>query len=68
MVKNMGNIDRTIRIIVGLVLVGLFIGKITSGVFGIILAIVGLANIVFSFIGSCPVYPIFGWSTFKTKS
>ena len=40
MVKNMGNIDRTIRIIVGLVLVGLFIGKITSGVFGIILAIV----------------------------
>ena len=67
MVKNMGNIDRTIRIIVGLVLIGLFIGKITSGVFGIILAIVGLANIVFSIIGSCPVYPIFGWSTCKTK-
>jgi hypothetical protein len=68
MKKNMGNLDRTIRIAIGILLIVLFFTSTIPGVLGIILAVIGLANVVFSFIGSCPVYPIFGWSTCNSKS
>jgi hypothetical protein len=60
--KNIGRLDRTLRVIVGLslLLIGLFLQK------GQILFIVfGLVMLGISLIGFCPVYVPFGISTRK---
>lgn len=60
--KNIGRLDRTLRIIVGLVLfsVGLFWlkGQILIMVFGLFMLGIGL-------IGFCPIHVLFGISTRK---
>ena len=60
--KNVGRIDRALRMIIGLTLVavGLFAlkGQILIMVFGLFLFVVGL-------IGFCPVYVPFGITTRK---
>ena len=62
MKSNVGGIDRVLRIVVGLVLIGLTLtGNI--GVWGW-LGIVPLATGV---IGWCPPYALFGWSTCAMK-
>ena len=62
MKKNENNIERIIRIIVGLVLISLvFIGPQSMwGWIGVIPLVTGL-------IGSCPAYTLFGISTCKVK-
>ena len=63
MKKNMGNLDRVLRIIVALAIVALYFTHLISGM----VAIVGLGlSVVFiltSFIGVCPLYLPFGIST-----
>ncbi|NQU03721.1 MAG: DUF2892 domain-containing protein [Syntrophaceae bacterium] len=67
MKKNMGTLDRTIRIVLALVVVVLyFMGKI-SGVAAIILGIFALIFIVTSFIGYCPLYAPLKLSTIKRE-
>lgn len=63
MSKNEGNIDRVIRVVLGLVLLSLvFVGPQTWwGLIGIVPLVTGL-------VGSCPVYSILGISTCPTKS
>jgi len=67
MKKNMGNLDRVLRIIVALAIVALYFTHIISGM----VAIVGLALsavfILTSFIGVCPLYLPFGISTEEKK-
>jgi len=60
--RNEGNLDRVLRIILGLVLLSLvFIGPMTPwGWVGIIPLATGL-------IGSCPIYSILGLSTCPIK-
>lgn len=65
MTKNMGTVDRTIRILVALAVAVLyFTGKI-SGTVAIVLAIVAIAFVVTSLVGWCPAYMPFGLSTRK---
>lgn len=59
---NMGSIDRTLRIIVGLVLVGLALTGVV-GWWGWL----GVVPIVTGALGSCPAYSIIGVSTCGTK-
>ena len=67
MKKNMGLIDRIIRIVVAAVIVVLyFTGQIT-GTALIILGIIALAFIVTSIIGFCPTYHLLSISTLKKK-
>lgn len=63
MSKNEGNIDRVLRVILGLVLLSLvFVGPQTWwGLIGIVPLATGL-------LGSCPVYSILGISTCPMKS
>jgi hypothetical protein len=58
LVRNTGNVDRVIRVIVGAVLVGnVFVGLQTVvGWIGLVLIITGL-------FGSCPVYSLLGVDT-----
>ena len=64
MKKNMGNTDRTVRMIAGIafILVAIFL---TSGVLDIILYIFGSLWIVTSIVGTCPLYIPFSISTKK---
>ncbi|MHB1325144.1 MAG: YgaP family membrane protein [Thermoleophilia bacterium] len=65
MKKNMGTIDRTIRmVIVVLIAVFYFTGQI-SGVVAIVLGIVAVAFLLTSLVSWCPIYKLFGLSTRK---
>lgn len=67
MKKNMGTIDRIIRLaLVALVAVLYFTGVI-GGTLAIVLGIVALVFLVTSLFGVCPLYMPFGIST-KKKS
>jgi hypothetical protein len=63
MKSNVGGIDRILRIVVGLVLIGLtFTGNV--GVWGWL----GVVPLATGALGWCPPYAIFGWSTCKVKN
>ncbi len=68
--KNLGPLDRTVRFVVGVVLVpmGLFLlGGWHGNPDGILVAILALAPLATSMIGFCPAYLPFGISTLKVK-
>jgi Na+(H+)/acetate symporter ActP len=67
MKKNMGMIDRIIRIIVAIVIAILYFTGQISGTALIILGIIALAFIITSFIGFCPTYHLLSISTLKKK-
>ena len=60
---NVDGIDRTLRIVVGLVLVGLAATG-TVGVWGWI----GVVPLATGAIGWCPPYAMFGWNTCAMKN
>lgn len=65
--KNMGGIDRAIRIVVALVFFGLIAMNVVTGTLAIILGILGGVFILTSLIRWCPLYAPFKLSTCKTK-
>jgi hypothetical protein len=56
MKKNMGTIDRVIRILLAIVFIVLYLNGSITGVASIILGIVAFVFIVTSLIGFCPLY------------
>ena len=62
MTKNVGGIDRTLRIVIGL---GLIAGAATStiGMWGYL----GIVPLLTGVIGWCPPYAIFGFNTCSLK-
>jgi hypothetical protein len=67
MKKNMGTIDKTIRIIIAIVFAVLYFTNIVTGTFGIILVVLGAVFVLTSLISFCPLYLPFGINTCKTK-
>jgi len=65
MKKNMGNIDRIVRIILALVIAGLYFVDVISGTVAIIGLALAAIFILTSFISFCPLYLPFGLSTRK---
>lgn len=68
MKKNMGNVDKAIRIIIALAVGALFFAGIIQGLLAIILMVVAVVFLLTSFVGTCPLYLPFGISTQKKKS
>jgi len=68
MTKNMGSVDKLIRIILACLFIVLYFTGTISGTVGTILLIVGGVFIATSFISFCPLYKIFGISTCKIKN
>lgn len=62
MKTNVGGIDRILRIVIGLVLVGLTLSG-TIGAWGWL----GLVLVATAAIGFCPLYPLLGMNTCPTK-
>ena len=65
MKNNVGSIDRGVRIVVGLLLVGA--GVLLSGILQILAVIVGVVLVLTSFVGYCPIYGVLGMSTAKAS-
>ena len=62
MTKNVGGIDRTLRIVIGLAL----IAAAATGTIGL-WGYVGVLPLLTSLVGWCPPYAIFGWNTCSMK-
>jgi len=67
MKKNMGTIDKVIRILVAVVVVVLYFTHVISGVLAIILLVLSAIFVVTSLLGFCPLYLPFGLSTRKKE-
>ncbi|MCB0694293.1 MAG: DUF2892 domain-containing protein [Saprospiraceae bacterium] len=65
MTKNMGTIDRTIRIILAIILGLLYYNGTITGTLGLVLVILGVVFLLTSAISFCPLYLPFGLSTRK---
>lgn len=65
MKKNMGSVDRVVRILVAIVIAGLYFANQISGTAAIILLILAGVFILTSFMSFCPLYLPFGLSTRK---
>lgn len=67
MKKNMGNADRTIRLIIAAVIAVLFFTNVITGTLGIVLLILAGVFVLTSFMSFCPLYAPFGLSTCASK-
>jgi Protein of unknown function (DUF2892) len=67
MKKNMGTIDKTIRILVAVVVVVLYFTHVISGILAIILLALSAIFVVTSLISFCPLYLPLGLSTRKKE-
>ena len=67
--KNTGTVDRAIRLILGVVLLGLawYYWASLGLIWGSILVIIGLIALVTSLMGNCPLYSVLGINTCKTE-
>jgi len=69
MQKNEGTADRVIRVIIGIILIGL--GVYFQGSWGIVamivLIVLGLAALITGIIGFCSIYKLLKISTIKKK-
>lgn len=67
MKKNMGNIDRIVRIIIAAVVAGLYFGNIISGTLGIVLLALAGVFVLTSLVSFCPLYTLVGINTCPVK-
>jgi len=68
MKKNMGNVDRAIRIIIAALLAILYFTNVISGTLGLILLVLAGVFVLTSLISFCPLYAPFGIKTCSAKS
>lgn len=67
MKKNMGTMDKAVRIILALVFAGLYYADIVTGTLGIVLVALGAVFVLTSLVSFCPLYAPFGISTCPKK-
>jgi hypothetical protein len=67
MKKNMGTIDKVIRILVAIVVAVLYFTHVISGTLGIILLVLAGVFVITSFISFCPLYTLLGINTAKKE-
>lgn len=65
MKKNMGNIDRIVRIILAIAFSVAYFTKAVEGTLGYVLLGLGAIFLLTSLINFCPLYTIFGINTCK---
>ncbi|WP_185218302.1 DUF2892 domain-containing protein [Sphingobacterium mizutaii] len=68
MKTNMGPQDKTIRIIIAVIIAVLFFTKVISGTLAIVLLIVAGIFVLTSLIGFCPLYSLLGVNTCRKKA
>lgn len=68
MKKNMGSVDKTIRIIIAAVVAGLYYKEILTGTLGIVLLVLAGVFVLTSLISFCPLYTLLGINTCPKES
>lgn len=63
MKKNMGSLDKAIRLALAIAIGILYFLKIISGTLAILLILLATIFVVTSFLSFCPLYPIWGINT-----
>lgn len=63
MKRNMGTLDRVLRILVALILGALYLFDVVQGTLGIVLLIIAGILLVTGLIGYCHLYTLLGIST-----
>lgn len=63
MKKNMGTADKAIRILVALIIGGLYYSNVISGTLGIVLLVLAVVFVLTSLVSFCPLYLPFGIKT-----
>lgn len=63
MTKNMGSIDKTVRLVVVLAIVALYALNVISGTVAIVLGVIGIVLAATSLVSFCPLYTVLGVST-----
>lgn len=67
MKKNMGSLDKTIRILVAIVIGVLYFTNVISGTLAIVLGVFAVVFVLTSFISFCPLYLPLGINTCKKE-
>ena len=65
MKKNMGTVDRGIRMSLAVIVAILYFNGKISGITAIVLGIFAIAFFITSFVGNCPAYTLLGIKTLK---
>ncbi len=63
MKKNMGNVDRIIRVMLALVFAALYFTGTITGTLGIVLVVLGVVFVLTSLVSFCPLYTLVGLNT-----
>ena len=65
MKRNMGLLDRALRLVIGVLLLGLYGAMEPPGKY---LTLIGLIPVGTALLGNCPVYTLFGWTPCRRES
>lgn len=68
MKKNMGSADKIVRILIALVIAGLYFSQAISGTTAVILSVIAVIFLATAVVGFCPLYLPFGISTRKKQN
>jgi hypothetical protein len=68
MTKNMGTVERVVRVILAIVIILLYQAGSITGIAAIILGIIAAIFIITSIVGYCPLYVLLKISTSKHGS
>lgn len=67
MIRNVGTIDRSIRIVLGIVLIALGLTHVVTGGVAIAAYVIGAVALVTGVFRYCPAWSVFGINTFPLK-
>jgi len=68
MKKNMGKVDKMLRLIVAMIIGVLYFNNSIHGVLGTILIVLAIVFVITSFVRFCPLYLPFGMNTCDNKA
>ncbi len=67
MKKNMGSLDKMVRVLVAVVIAALYFMQIISGTIAIVALVLAAVFLLTSVVGTCPLYLPFGLNTKSKK-
>lgn len=67
MKKNMGTLDKGIRLVIAIAIALLYYFNVISGTIAYVLMVVAIIFLLTSFINFCPLYTLLGINTCKLK-
>jgi hypothetical protein len=66
--KNVGMIDRVVRIIIGIVLIAVFVLNMVAAPWSYLVVLIGLVALITGAVGTCALYSLLGMNTLGDKA